>query len=320
MNYAKKMILVPYDASCCTPELTTVQTPGNSMTRLDEEMGKILNSRNFPSDREKWSQYSQTLQRYLNLVGPEKQPQATSTIEELVGLTDQNIVNNVPKSFRHKTKLFIDFLRQTNAVTWDNTGRVSVEGKVIPGANIVDIVNDVARSRRNFYAIGRDVVSRALRNVNIPRSLIGNEDFWNDGVPANVNIVEKYRDVSGISPMMNSSTESHSTSSSLDSTPNSHGPVSFTMRPPILPAPMDISLIDAGPSSMGTVGNTPVRIANRPVYAPLERLRFQSTPALGTRHQQKRQRSVTQSAKYSVNVRKQRRIQTPSTTKQWKKL
>ena len=48
------------------PPAKTAQTPGTPESRLDTQMREILD-REFPDQREKWHEYAQILDRFLNL-------------------------------------------------------------------------------------------------------------------------------------------------------------------------------------------------------------------------------------------------------------
>lgn len=70
MENTKKMILVEPDF--IEKLKHSEKAPLNSLTRLDEEMQKILASKT--EDREKWALYSQALQRFLHLTETDRKP------------------------------------------------------------------------------------------------------------------------------------------------------------------------------------------------------------------------------------------------------
>lgn len=189
----------------------TVQTPGTTLTRLDREMYDILHS-NSLDDRDKWQIYRQILQKYLHKLSskPEKK---TPKIEakKTFALNDEKIMESVPKKFKGKAKQLLDFARNLENVEWDGTGAIKVNGAPIKG-NIMDLVNDAVRHRKNFTARGRPQFAAVLRQAGVPQESVGNNQFWADGsflnntngnalaaAAARVNNVEastSYRDVS----------------------------------------------------------------------------------------------------------------------------
>lgn len=70
MENTKKMILVEPDF--IEKFKHSENAPSSSLTRLDEEMQKILASK--IEDREKWALYSQALQRFLHLTETDRKP------------------------------------------------------------------------------------------------------------------------------------------------------------------------------------------------------------------------------------------------------
>lgn len=80
MQHAKKMLLVE-------PELierfktNNESAPENSLSRLDSEMQRILNSK--IGDREKWALYSQALQRYLHVTEEGRKPLKLSILTNI---------------------------------------------------------------------------------------------------------------------------------------------------------------------------------------------------------------------------------------------
>ena len=65
-------------------------------------------------------------------------------------------------------------------ITWDKTGQVKIEGEIIPGSNISDLVSDAMRSRRNFNRTGSKEFFEALNKLNVPKDLARNEERWKE--------------------------------------------------------------------------------------------------------------------------------------------
>lgn len=202
MLHAKKMRLVPYNEDEVLPTLSsvepdhrinserdryfritdskTVQTPGTPLTRLDREMYDILHSDSL-DDRDKWQIYRQILQKYLQKL-PSKPEKKSLKIEgkKTFALTDEKIMESVPKKFKGKAKQLLDFARNLENVEWDETGAVKVHGATIKG-NIMDLVNDAVRHRKNFTARGRAQFAAVLRQAGVPQEFVGNNQFLGDG-------------------------------------------------------------------------------------------------------------------------------------------
>lgn len=171
----------------------TVQTQGSATSRLDSDMSAILHSLEFKDDREKWARYEQALQRFLSLKNLQGRPIATTTTtksENSGGEDDERrqadvnkLVLKIPKTYRGKGKKLLNFILNSSQIDWESEGRVKIDGSVIPGSNIVELVKDVVKPKRNKKddpPLGRAQFVDALKRVKVPPDAIGNKSFWRD--------------------------------------------------------------------------------------------------------------------------------------------
>ena len=155
MDFARKMILVPRESveriqlqqTGQQGELSSVQTPGTTLSRLDAEMSEILNSRQKLSDEEKWSKFQRVLKRFLHFKektvrenNNEEKNESESWLHadqckeddkegvELQKSSDEYIVENVPLTFRKRAKNILQILRTNNRFKWDANGVLSIDG------------------------------------------------------------------------------------------------------------------------------------------------------------------------------------------------
>ncbi|KAG8236796.1 hypothetical protein J437_LFUL017011 [Ladona fulva] len=202
MEQARKMILVPREtiqrmSSIPTPPMTTTTTDlTQPISALDREMERILRLPKL-SDHEKWNLYKQCLQRFLHFTDEERKPAVISFFrgtddkketEEEDGMENaeaaalksdrltSEIITSVPKKFKKKAKLLTDRLVLSKKITWDDAGTVSIDGKVLVGSNIVDLIGDIMRKRKNFSPIGLHPFLDTLGEINVPHEFIGNAD------------------------------------------------------------------------------------------------------------------------------------------------
>jgi hypothetical protein len=202
MEFARKMILVPQECleqrrddssgGVTTTTLTphSVQTPGTTTTRLDEEMSKILNSTD--DIRQKSLQYQQVLQRFLHhkeeerengMIHQTNEPSVPSSVslgsnDNDEDESDKRILESVPPKFRSNAKQLIRYLRDAGNIKWNNRGVITLDGVVVKGANIVDLVNEAMRGRKRPTPPGYEQFARILRQVSVPREFIGNNQLW----------------------------------------------------------------------------------------------------------------------------------------------
>lgn len=199
----------------------TVRTPGTALSRLDEEMSRILKA---PGDEsEKWKMYKEALWRYLRLIRvkrkredtheeegqeEEEEEEENSVMNKSVNMETQTpsetssperlkstrlILQNVPKTYRARARLLLKYLRDVpERISWDEHYLVTIDGQVVKDSNIVELVNEAMRVRKKAKPAGRTQFARLLCSLNIPSVLVGNKALlgvthtYNEKVLANI--------------------------------------------------------------------------------------------------------------------------------------
>lgn len=108
----------------------------------------------------------------------EKQKQKQSKNGEITTnlCITSNILEHVPKSYNTKAEKLI-FLLSTNSefISWDRTGTISVDNKRVSGTNIVKLVNDVVcKNQKTNDPMGWRKFANVLYIINSPLNIIGN--------------------------------------------------------------------------------------------------------------------------------------------------
>lgn len=157
----------------------------NAMARLNREMEGELDDAN-KSEDEQAKSYVQAFQDFLTFKNqyaksvskqvPESAEEKSPKIEE--GISSSDIAKTVPKNLRTKAERLAELLKASGSVTWDERNRLIVDGKPVEGTNIIDLINDALRRRKTFQPHGRSAFADKLRNMNAPRELVGNADYW----------------------------------------------------------------------------------------------------------------------------------------------
>jgi hypothetical protein len=152
------------------PEATHTQT-------LDHQMQNILQQKDV-SDYDKEKLYSQTLAKYLSL-RDQQQHQQQQPIAQVpqTKINEEQVMSSVPKIYRQKAQALLQFLQSDPEVQWDDRGQLVLSGQVVPKSHIIDLVNDALRHRKSHAPRGWDILSRRLRQHNIPKELVGNEKW-----------------------------------------------------------------------------------------------------------------------------------------------
>lgn len=182
MNHAKKMALVD-------PRFLPTQPYVRRMSDLDERMKDIL-ERSDLNEIEKVKLYNQALQKYIIYEDQSHQPPPPirvtlnddeKRVEDIAINTrdmDAEVLESVPKNYKKKVSLLLDRLKRNQNLSWNENGEMVYKGQVHPNSNILDLVNDIVRKRKDFNPTGWQTFAEVLREMNIPRELVGNLDRW----------------------------------------------------------------------------------------------------------------------------------------------
>lgn len=202
MENTKKMILV--EPSVLEKLKQKEHSSDDTLSRLDKEMDKIIRSK--MDDREKWSLYYQTLQRYFHFSDQNKLPLKLSIVSNKFDETKHDKIDNqtqtdpvqteasseqgvlhvydhayllklIPKTFKQKGKILIDCIQQNpDQIKWDDKGTVFLKNKIIPNSNIIDLINDILRQLKRPKPIAWEEFSKTLIDIGVPLSCIGNRE------------------------------------------------------------------------------------------------------------------------------------------------
>ena len=193
MEHVKRLVLMPEHMVENTTQSKPLVPPLTSqVNHLDSEMDSLLKRQDITQD-EKARLYSQILQRYLNyydkrmsqpvrvsVVPSKPTTEKPETQPEPVHLPDNietDILESVPPTMKTRARQLVKKLKEnTDLITWDDKAQLVYEGKPVPGSNVIDLVNDALRHRKNFNPQGWRLFAKALSDVNIPEGIVRNEN------------------------------------------------------------------------------------------------------------------------------------------------
>ena len=207
MEHTRKMALV--DPRLLESLRPPPPPPTNTLDRvlrgLDGEMSSVLDRTDL-DEGDKVKLYNQILLRYNTMANKRvKQPTrvvvvnddgtaaaaaaATTTTtrdggtataaaaEPLAAIgTDADIVESVPKTLKNKALRLLKRLRNDPSSQWNDRGELIIEGSAISGSNMMDLVNDVLRKRKQSDPVGWRPFAKHLKRINLPLELVGNVD------------------------------------------------------------------------------------------------------------------------------------------------
>lgn len=211
MEHVKRLVLVPEHMAeqrkkPLVPPLTA------QVNEIDSDMQDIIERQDIPIDAQA-KMYDQNLQRYLtfydkrmnkplrvNVLQPKttkEQPQEEQQQEEQPETIDEietDIMDSVPATMKSRARQLIKKLKgNKDVVGWNEQGQMMFKGRPVPGTNIVDLVNDSLRQRKNFNPSGWELFSKALGHLNVPEGVVRNEnrlplvrEYKTKGIPADL--------------------------------------------------------------------------------------------------------------------------------------
>jgi hypothetical protein len=238
MKSAKRMVLIPEDLLNKFEQKQKLETSPivNNMIQKDAEMSRVLYRTDLNDDvREKL--YHANLERYLDLkhqndsTTPTVRLAPNSEIEDKepvspkgkAQLSDSVIIESIPKTMQSRAVALLNRLKaRPDVISWDQSGRVSLDGESIPRSNISDLISDAVRGRKNFNPVGSRQFFRVLTKINMPRDLVRNENRWKEAQMDSL----QGRDVTDNSPQITSPSryfqtlvKRHKAASPLEQTP-----------------------------------------------------------------------------------------------------
>ena len=180
-------------------------------TNLDKEMQEILTRDNL-TEYDKAMLYMQLLNKYLGTIHsrdiPKIQDQNTPAMQQHPAPPQQQhqpepadidppaqplvvppsspvslkkIVEKVPKYSRARARQLASKLKEDPNFHWDSKGEITINGKVLEGSNIKQIISNASTNpRQPFTPVGLDTVLAYIReNRQIPSDIITNKNWQN---------------------------------------------------------------------------------------------------------------------------------------------
>ena len=125
-----------------------------------------------------------------------EEPQREQSIEETEPSDEieTDITDSVPATMKSRARQLIKKLKSNkDLVGWNEQGQMVFKGRSVPSTNIVDLVNDSLRQRKNFNPDGWELFSKVLGHLNVPEGIVRNEnrlgivrEYKTKGIPDNL--------------------------------------------------------------------------------------------------------------------------------------
>jgi hypothetical protein len=148
-------------------------------------MSGILESENL-TDAEKQKLYNANMENYLSL-RKQKDEQipavrvARGKEGEKETSRDADVIAHLPVTQRSKAAALLKRLKANpGVISWDESGKVKVDGREIVNSNISDLISDAVRAQKNFNPTGAQKFFRGLARLNVPKDIAGNAKRWEE--------------------------------------------------------------------------------------------------------------------------------------------
>ena len=90
----------------------------------------------------------------------------SATPSQQLNATEKQIINFVPKMMQNRAKLLNQKLKDhSDVISWNDNGLLVLEGSIVPNSNIVNLVNDMMRTKKGFYSRTFKHISKALTKM-----------------------------------------------------------------------------------------------------------------------------------------------------------
>lgn len=144
---------------------------------LQRDLSSVMANEDL-SEAEKSQLFGQTLHKFKTAHRKALTETKLSLPVEPESKINQRIFDSVPTTMRKKAKLLVSWLQNNPNLSWDEDGTVKMYGKPVAGSNIIDLVNDVLRQRKDTEPRGWQPFAEVLRDANVPQDFVGNKKRW----------------------------------------------------------------------------------------------------------------------------------------------
>ena len=210
MQHAQKMVLVSPETLTALKDPRPVSSETFTRSKLDHEMKELLEKTDL-TPYDKVQRYNQILQRYLTFynqttkrpmnvkitqdrqpdldppIVPENDNQNNDQSKDDEDATkpedgtnaspyDEKLLANFPVSIKKKAKTIFDMIQNSNGILdYNDKGELLLDGHVIRGSHISDLVYDILFGKSGFEPRGVEQFLGGLVRLNVPERLITNK-------------------------------------------------------------------------------------------------------------------------------------------------
>lgn len=80
------------------------------------------------------------------------------------------LLQHFPKTMQNRVQSLLAYIKPH--VSWNDRGEVTIEGKLLLGSNIVDLIKVHIKDYKHFQPVGKEAFGQLLSKINVPTSLL----------------------------------------------------------------------------------------------------------------------------------------------------
>ena len=84
----------------------------------------------------------------------------------------EDLLSSLPLPLRSRAKVILNHLAKHTNLRWNDKGEIIVNGKVVTGSNINDLIKIQLKDYRSFHPVGAEVFSQLVQESNVPQSVL----------------------------------------------------------------------------------------------------------------------------------------------------
>ena len=84
----------------------------------------------------------------------------------------EDLLSSLPLPLISRAKVILNHLAKHTNLQWNDKGEIIVNGKVVTGSNINDLIKIQLKDYRSFHPVGAEVFSQLVQESNVPQSVL----------------------------------------------------------------------------------------------------------------------------------------------------
>ena len=86
--------------------------------------------------------------------------------------TTENLLPSLSLPLQSRGKTIRIHLKKHSDFKWNDKGEIIVDGQLVKGSNIIDLIKIQLKDYKSFHHIGAEVFSQLVREINVPQSVL----------------------------------------------------------------------------------------------------------------------------------------------------